>query len=93
MSNITIGRYGADEAKDLETGHGFSAWIEGADDHDQRWILWLDETGRPCTYFGEREPDGACIGEPVQLAPTPLERMLAGAERGETEDAEAPAVR
>lgn len=79
MSNITIGRYAPEDAKDLETGHGYSAWIEGEDDHGQSWILWLDETGRPCAYYGEREPDGACTGEPVRLASDPFARLTAEA--------------
>lgn len=44
MSNITIGRYAPENAK-LADGTGYSAWIEGADDHGHGWILWLDETG------------------------------------------------
>lgn len=77
MSNIAIGRYGPDEAKNLDTGRGFSAWIEGRDDHGGSWILWLDETGRPCTYYAHREPSGACLGEPVHLASYPLDAPAA----------------
>jgi hypothetical protein len=76
MSNITIGRYGPNEAKDAD-GHGFSAWIEGTDDTGKSWILWLDETGRPCTYYGDREQSGACIGERIDLAPYPWDKTTA----------------
>lgn len=77
MSNITIGRYAPDEAKNLKTGHGFSAWIEGVDDAGEGWILWLDETGRPCTYYDRRSPSGACDGEPLHLLPYPLDELAA----------------
>jgi hypothetical protein len=71
MSNITIGRYGKDEAKNLEAGRGFSAWIEGTDDDGAGWIFWLDEKGRPVVYYGQREESGAVKGLPVTLAPYP----------------------
>lgn len=67
MSNITIGRYGPNEAKNLETGHGFSAWIEGCDDNGAGWIFWLDETGRPAVYFPNRAESGAVLGPQIEL--------------------------
>lgn len=69
MSNITISRYAPDEAKDLRTGKGFSAYVEGAADTGERWILWLDDLGRPAVYYANREPSGAVLGEPVVLVP------------------------
>lgn len=69
MQNITIERYGETEAKDLATGRGFSACIYGKDDTDRGWIFWLDETGRPCVYYGAREESGAVLGQPVDLLP------------------------
>jgi hypothetical protein len=72
MSNITIGRYGPAEAK-LEDGTGYSAWIEGTDDSGASWIFWLDDAGRPCTYYARRDPDGGVLGEPVRLTPDPLD--------------------
>lgn len=68
MSNITIGRYGPTEAKDLAAGKGFSAWIEGHDDDGNGWIFWLDEKGRPNQYYGSREESGAVTGNPVLLS-------------------------
>lgn len=71
MQNITIERYADWEAKDLDTGKGFSACIYGQDDHGKGWIFWLDEVGRPCVYYGDRAPDGAVIGQQIDLAPYP----------------------
>jgi hypothetical protein len=73
MGNITIGRYGADEAKNLETGRGFSGWISGEDEAGKGWIFWLDETGRPIVYFGDREPSGAVLEPRVHLVEPPAE--------------------
>jgi hypothetical protein len=67
MQNITIERYGADEAKDLTTGNGFSACIYGQDDTGEGWIFWLNETGRPCVYFPNREPGGAVLEPRIPL--------------------------
>jgi hypothetical protein len=67
MQNITIERYADWEAKNSETGRGFSACIYGQDDAGQGWILWLDETGRPCVYYGDREADGAVTGGQIDL--------------------------
>jgi len=75
MSNITIGRYDADEAKSLETGRGFSAWIEGTDDNGAGWVFWLDETGRPIVYFGSREASGAVLEPRVHLVEPPAEQV------------------
>lgn len=61
MSNITIGRYNAD------LGAPWSGWVEGADDADQSWIVFLDDTGRPALYWPERDSNGGVIGEPVRL--------------------------
>jgi hypothetical protein len=69
MNNIEIGRYGADEAKDLRTGKGFSGWISGEDNDGRGWILWLDEYGRPSCFFGRRDLDGIVHGPMVRLAP------------------------
>lgn len=67
MSNITVGRYGPDEAKDLMTGKGYSAWISGEDDNGAGWIFWLDESVRPAVYFPNREPSGAVIEPQIPL--------------------------
>lgn len=67
MNNIEIGRYGTDEAKDLTTGKGFSGWISGENNDGRGWILWLDETGQPACFFGNREPDGIVHGPMVRL--------------------------
>ncbi len=67
MQNITIERYPDDHAKDVETGKGFAGAISGQDDTGRGWILWLDGTGRPCVYYGDREPSGAVLGDPVDL--------------------------
>lgn len=77
MRNIEIGRYGADEAKDLTTGMGFSGWISGEDNDGRGWILWLDETGRPCVYFGNREPSGAVLEPRVHLVEPAAEQVCA----------------
>jgi hypothetical protein len=75
MSNITIGRYGADEAKNSITGRGFSAWIEGVDDAGEGWVLWLDENGRPIVYFGHREKSGAVLEPRIHLVDPPAEQV------------------
>lgn len=60
MSNITIGRYG-------DGVNGWSGWVEGTDASGQRWIMYLDDTGRPSLYWSTREPSGAVVGAPVEL--------------------------
>lgn len=76
MRNIEIGRYGADEAKDLRTGRGFSGWISGEDNDGHGWIMWMDENGRPCVYFGNREPSGAVIdGSRIHLTEPPTAHL------------------
>lgn len=71
MGNIEIGRYGADEAKDLRTGKGFSGWISGEDDDGRGWIFFLDETGRPIVYFGSREYSGGVLEPRIHLVDPP----------------------
>jgi hypothetical protein len=60
MSNITVGRY--------TTLPDYSGWIEGEDASGNRWITYLDGTGRPVLHWAHREESGAVIGEPVVLA-------------------------
>jgi hypothetical protein len=69
MQNITIERYGEHEAKNSVTGEGFSACISGQDDTGAGWVFWLDETGRPCVYFPNREPSGAVLEPQISLLP------------------------
>lgn len=73
MQNITIERYGEDEAKNLETGKGFSACIYGQDDNGAGWIFWLDETGRPTEYYPNREESGAVLEPRIHLTGPPAE--------------------
>ena len=75
MQNITISRYPAEHAKNLETGKGFSGDISGEDDNGRRWIMWLDETGRPIVFFGNREADGAVLEPRVHLVEPPAEQV------------------
>lgn len=78
MNNITIGRYKASEHLDIPGVAGvpgisinvaamFDGWIEGTRDDGSTWIMWLDALGNPLVYFGNREVDGAAIGEGVDL--------------------------
>lgn len=79
MQNITIGRYKPDEGNITkihyegdevvrrEVVHSYAGWIEGIREDGTTWILWLDEHGSPKTFWAQREPDGAVIGEPVFL--------------------------
>lgn len=75
MRNIEIGRYGADEAKDLTTGKGFSGWIAGEDNDGKGWILFCDENGRPIVYFGSREWTGAVLEPRIHLVDPPAEQV------------------
>lgn len=75
MHNIEIGRYGAEHAKNLLTGKGFSGWISGEDNAGNGWTLWLDETGRPVVYFGNREPSGAVLEPRVHLVEPRAEQV------------------
>ena len=59
MGNVKIGRY-EHESVTKE----FSGWIEP---DDKSWIIWLDENGKPATYFASREPGGAVVGLGVAL--------------------------
>ncbi|WP_050768121.1 hypothetical protein [Nocardia farcinica] len=80
MQNITIGRYKPSEGTITRVHHdsdgveisrevvnAYAGWIEGVRDDGSRWIMFLDADGNPSSYFGQREPDGAVIGEPVIL--------------------------
>ena len=59
MSSITIGRYDHESiTKD------WAGWIEPA---NAAWIIYLDTDGRPNLYYPEREPNGAVIGDGIQL--------------------------
>lgn len=77
MQNITIERYPAEMAKDLVNGRGFSGCISGIDDAGKGWILWLDETGRPIVYFGNREESGAVLEPRVHLVEPAAEQVCA----------------
>jgi hypothetical protein len=61
MSDITIGRYTADAGP-------WSGWIEGTDNTGTRWITFLDTCGRPAQYWARRDPNGAVVGTPIDLA-------------------------
>lgn len=67
MKNISIGRYGPGETID----DGYAGYIEGARKDGSTWILFLDADGRPALYWGEREPSGGVIGDPVILTDVP----------------------
>jgi hypothetical protein len=75
MQNITIDRYPADHAKNLETGKGFAGHIAGTDDNGRHWIMWLDETGRPVVFFGNREASGAVLEPRVDLVESAAEQV------------------
>jgi len=62
MNNIKIGRYDHPSITSDWTG-----WIEGTRADGTTWILYLDENGSPGMYWPEREPDGGCVGDPVEL--------------------------
>lgn len=76
MQNITIGRYSP-----LDPGHPriidgktvedvadyFAGWIEGVRDDGSSWIMYLDASGNPESYWARREEDGAVIGDPIAL--------------------------
>lgn len=65
MQNITIGRYTAPEVE----SHAYGGWIEGVRDDGSTWIMFLTDDGSPSSYFARREPDGAVIGEAIDLTP------------------------
>lgn len=79
MQNITIGRYkpvGPSLLRPFEDGRivhdvadYFAGWIEGIRDDGTSWIMWLDESGSPQSFWAQREPDGGVIGEAIDLAP------------------------
>lgn len=64
MQNITIGRYDHESIT-----QNWAGWIEGTREDGTTWILWLDEHGSPSSYWPRRAPDGAVIGESIDLAP------------------------
>jgi hypothetical protein len=47
---------------------GSAGLIEGETDTGQRWIMYLDELGRPEVFWRERDETGAVIGEGIKLA-------------------------
>lgn len=61
MQNITIGRYADPDST------GYAGWVEGLREDGTRWILWLDESGSPACYWGQRSADGSVVGDPTTL--------------------------
>lgn len=66
MQRITIERYPDSEQL------GYAGFIEGTRDDGSTWIMWLDDAGSPAVFWGQREPDGAVIGEGVDLSVRPV---------------------
>lgn len=46
----------------------FDGWIEGVRDDGSTWIMWLDATGNPTTFYPNRDADGGVIGDPIILS-------------------------
>lgn len=67
FKNINIERYPEDSA----VSHGYSAAVEGEDNGGNRWIMWLDQQGRPEVFWPQREVDGAVIGNAIKLDRAP----------------------
>lgn len=76
MQNITIGRYRPASDSGLIVPPGsvdvadlYAGWIEGTREDGSGWILWLDAQGSPDVFWGQRDPDGGIVGDPVVLGP------------------------
>jgi hypothetical protein len=68
FKNITIERYDAAKHDTPDGPWPYSGLIEGEDDTGNRWIMWLDRSGRPEIFWPERDHDtGAVIGEAIRL--------------------------
>lgn len=70
MQDIKIGRYDPESTYGIgaDGEHlpiGFSGWVE---DHDETWIIFLGEDGKPALYWSERDEKGGVIGSPMKLA-------------------------
>jgi hypothetical protein len=46
---------------------GYSVALEGESDDGGRWIMFLDNQGRPKVFWPKREPDGAIVGDGILL--------------------------
>lgn len=81
MHNVTIGRYKTAEAiatrircdavgneLSREQFQAHTGWIEGIRGDGTKWILFMDEHGNPQTFWPLREPDGAVLGDPIELS-------------------------
>ena len=76
MRRISIERYKATEPYSLPDGtpvtsitDWFSGLVEGERDDGTTWIMWLDDKGSPALFWGDRDPSGAVIGDPILLKP------------------------
>ncbi|MGW4718853.1 hypothetical protein [Nocardia sp. NPDC004260] len=74
VQNITIGRYKPapthppfDGANVVDIADHFAGWIEGIRDDGSSWIMYLDAAGSPLCFWAHREPDGAAIGDAIDL--------------------------
>lgn len=59
-----------------DKARGSAGLIEGETDTGQRWIMFLDEQGRPEVFWPNREADGAIIGAPIGLQDPRIVKFL-----------------
>lgn len=80
MQNITIGRYRDNEAIATRVHHdndgneigredfkAHAGWIEGVRDDGTSWVMFLDASGSPQTFWAHRDVTGAVSGDFVDL--------------------------
>ncbi|WP_159840191.1 hypothetical protein [Nocardia sp. CY41] len=80
MQNITIGRYKPGQCTATRIHHDddgnevsreefdpHAGWIEGIRDDGTSWIMFMDANGSPQCFWPQREPDGAVVGDAIEL--------------------------
>lgn len=68
MKRISIERYTTPTA-------GYAGLIEGETDGGSRWIMYLDDTGKPEVYWADRTKDGSVAGHAIRLDPDVHEKL------------------
>ena len=71
IKRITIERYDAAKHDTPNGAWPYSGLIEGETDDGQRWIMWLDQQGRPEVFWPQRDEDGAVQGDGILLKSRP----------------------
>lgn len=82
MKRISIERYKTPTS-------GYSGLIEGETDGGHRWIMYIDEQGRPAVFWPERETDGAVVGDGIKLDRVPGQFSGVFRQLGVPDDADA----